>query len=174
MHSSEFRLHLNCALDSPRLFTHTVQNTLFAFIILFFILICKYINLFIHSFIHILMHYIYVYTYIYIHICIYILIYLFIYFKMTTNKSHKCFCTYLPGPLQTTLEPTNLLPGVNKYARCGYTNFTCPQLGKTAPTHRIAFFQSFPFFHFKNQYLQTVGIKTTLYRMLNFMVLFLF
>ena len=59
---------------------------------------------------------------------------------------HMSFC--LPGPLRTTCELTNLRTGVEKYARCGYTNATCPQLAKTAPKHHITCFD----FHISSQF----------------------
>ena len=56
----------------------------------------------------------------------------------------------LPGPLRTTFELTILKIGVNKYARCGYTNVTCPSLAKNAVNIK----RLFPLFRNFSKYLK--------------------
>ena len=46
----------------------------------------------------------------------------------------------LPGPFPTNYERTNLETGVNKYARCGYTNVACPASATKDKKHHLLFF----------------------------------
>ena len=50
----------------------------------------------------------------------------------------------LHGPLPTTYELTSFKDGVNKYARCGYTNATYPELDKNSKNIENVF-RMFPY-----------------------------
>ena len=64
------------------------------------------------------------------------------------TKVHMSFG--LRGPLRTAFELTNWFAYVKQWARCGYTNATCPQLAKTIQKHRTSYllFPKFTFYKF--------------------------
>ena len=59
------------------------------------------------------------------------------------------------GPLPTTYELTSFKDGVKKYARCGYTNATYPELDKNSKNIKNIF-RMFPI-NFDKKHSKSVG-----------------